>query len=82
VARTKRDAKAPTPPGADGPKSGRVTYFIPTSLAEKVRDIAWWDRESVNSVVVQALEDLVAKRERKRGEPYPRREKPLPGGGL
>jgi hypothetical protein len=48
----------------------------------KVRDVAWWDRESVNSVAVQALEDLVAKREKKRGGPYPRREKPLPRGGL
>jgi hypothetical protein len=43
------------PPESNGPKSTRVTYFIPTSLAEKVRDVAWWDRESVNSVVVQPL---------------------------
>ena len=72
----------PPTPGDNGPKSTRVSYFIPKALAEKVRDVAWWDRESVNAVVVQALEDLVAKREKKRGGPYPRREKPLPRGGL
>jgi hypothetical protein len=33
-------------------------------------------------MVVQALEDLVVKREKKRGEPCPKREKPLPRAGL
>jgi hypothetical protein len=73
-----QDASADQPAG---PKSARVTYFIPTELAERVRDVAWWDRESVNSLVIDGLERMLADRECKRGSKYPKRERPLRRSG-
>ncbi len=48
----------------------RITYHLPAALVEKIRDVAWWDRRTANSVVQTALEAYVAKLEKARGEPY------------
>ncbi len=53
---------------------GRATFFLPVALVDRLRDVAWWDRTSLNALAEEALEDLLRKRERKRGIPYPRRE--------
>ncbi len=63
--------------GADAPTALRATYHLPPALIDKLRDIAWWDRMTVNEVVRAALEDHVHRLEKKRGEPYPKR-----GGAL
>jgi hypothetical protein len=51
----------------------RATYHLPPDLAEKLRDVAWWDRLTVNELVRTALEDHVRRLEKKRGAPYPKR---------
>ena len=58
----------------------RVTYHLPPALAEKLRDIAWWDRLTVNRLVQTALETYVRKLENKRGKPYPKRSSVLRRG--
>lgn len=68
------DAAAGTAPEPETkPSSLRVTYHLPPDLIDKVRDVAWWDRETVNAVVRSALEDHLHRLEKRRGEPYPKR---------
>lgn len=51
----------------------RITYHLPPELAERVRDVAWWDRRTANDIVRAALEQYLAALEKKRKEPYPPR---------
>ncbi len=70
-------ARKKTPTDGAGPAGGasllRATYHLPPALIDKLRDVAWWDRRTVNEVVRDALEDHVRRLEKKRGEPYPKR---------
>lgn len=66
------DASVPVfPPPAR--TTTRITYHITPELAEKLRDIAWWDRVTVNHLVQTALEEFVSKLEAERGKPYLKR---------
>ena len=69
--------KTPTDGTGAGKPGGanllRATYHLPPALIDKLRDIAWWARRTVNEVVRDALEDHVRRLEKKRGEPYPKR---------
>jgi len=58
----------------------RFTTHIRKDVAEKARDVAYWERASLSAVVTEALEEYIAKREKKRGEPYPAREGQLKTG--
>lgn len=60
----------------------RFTCHLPAALAEKIRDVAWWDRRTVNNVVQTAIESYIAKLEKGRGEPYEKREGTLRRGGM
>ena len=71
MAKKRAEAKPATVPGK--PYAPRATYFLPPELIDKVRDVAWWDRETVNGVVQAALEEHIARREKERGEAYTKR---------
>ena len=60
------------PPPA-GPATARFTYHLKPALADKLRDIAFWERETVNHLVQTALEKYVLELETRRGEVYPKR---------
>jgi len=47
--------------------------WLDVELAEKLRDAAYWDRESISDIVAEALRKLLAEREMTRGSPYPPR---------
>ena len=49
-------------------------------IAEKLRDISYWDREPIGEMVESLVESLIAERERARGSPYPQRPRPLKRG--
>ena len=38
-----------------------VCYSLPVDLAEKVRNIAYWDRKKLNAVVSEALAEYCAR---------------------
>jgi hypothetical protein len=59
--------------GAEAPTLVRATYHLPPDLIDKLRDMAWWDRMTVNEVVRAALAERVHRLEQKRGGPYPKR---------
>jgi hypothetical protein len=68
-------AKKKAPPATD-----RATYHLPPDLIDKIRDVAWWDRKTVNAVVTAAITEHIARQEKKRGEPYAKREGELRRG--
>lgn len=38
-----------------------VCYSIPPEVADKIKDIAYWDRKKINAVVVGAFTEYAAK---------------------
>lgn len=67
----------PDVPGGDGGQGGRrivlKTYRLPADLVERVADVAWSERCPTSGLVAQAVRELVARLEEKRGAPYPKR---------
>ncbi len=57
----------------EGTKEGetRATFIVKEELLEKLKAIAYWDRKLIKEVVTSALEDAVAKYEKKNGEIKP-----------
>lgn len=50
------------------------SFTLPAALADKLKDMAFAEYpKSKNVLVEEALRDYIAKREKKRGKPYPRR---------
>ena len=49
----------------------RATFIINEELLEKLKAIAYWDRCLIKDVVNTALQDVVAKYEKKNGEIKP-----------
>ena len=66
--------------GPAKPTTDRATYHLPADLADKVRDVAWWDRTTANAVVTAAITEHIARLEKKRREPYAKRDGELRRG--
>ncbi len=71
-------------PGKDGdekvPKI-RTTFHLPADLVDRLRNAVYWTPGlTLAELAETALRDAVATLEKKRGEPFPRREKELVGG--
>ena len=49
----------------------RATFIVKEELLEKLKAIAYWDRMKIKDVIASALEDAVAKYEKKNGEIKP-----------
>ena len=56
-------------------KETRATFIINEELLEKLKAIAYWDRVLIKDVVNTALQDIVAKYEKKSGaiKPIPKK---------
>ncbi|MBI4614019.1 MAG: hypothetical protein HY720_10460 [Planctomycetes bacterium] len=54
------------------------TYRLPVDVVEKVADVAHAERCTMADFVTQAIRELVARIEERRGEPYPPRPKVRP----
>lgn len=54
-------------------KETRATFIVNEELLDKVKAIAYWDRLRIKDVLNNALEDAIAKYEKKKGkvEPIP-----------
>ncbi len=59
-------------------KKERLTINLPPDLIERARDVAYYSTSlTLAGVVELALEDFIARLERARSEPIPRRRGPL-----
>ncbi len=65
--------KEVTKSSQEGTKEGevRATFIVKEELLNKLKAIAYWDRLLIKEVVTSALEDAVAKYEKKNGEIKP-----------
>lgn len=52
-------------------KETRATFIVNEDLLEKLKAIAYWDRVLIKDVVNTALQDIVAKYEKKNGDVKP-----------
>ena len=52
-------------------KETRATFIVNEELLEKLKAIAYWDRKLIKEVVDTALQEAVAKYEKKSGEIKP-----------
>lgn len=52
-------------------KETRATFIVNEDLLEKLKAIAYWDRKLIKEVVDTALQDIVAKYEKKNGDIKP-----------
>ena len=46
----------------------RATFIVNEDLLEKLKALAYWDRVAIKDIVNQALEDHIARHEKKNGE--------------
>jgi hypothetical protein len=49
-------------------KETRATFIVNEDLLEKMKALAYWDRVLIKDIVNQALEDHIARHEKKNGE--------------
>jgi hypothetical protein len=52
-------------------KETRATFIVNEDLLDKLKAIAYWDRMLIKDVVNKALQEIVAKYEKKNGEIKP-----------
>lgn len=82
--RAPRSKPSPAPdakPGEDKePPKEKITVMLPAAMAERLKDVVYWDRITVAALVEQGLNVVLADRERKNGGPYKRREAELTRG--
>lgn len=57
-----------------------VGAYLTEGLAERLRDAAYWERQTLSAIVEEAVEKRLKELERKRGSPYPRRPESLRTG--
>lgn len=69
----KKDAEAPE-------SKEKLQAYIRSSIAEKAKDVAWWDRTTIGDLVETAIVEKIARLEKARGEPYPPRKDSLKPG--
>lgn len=60
--------------------TAKITTLFPVELIERARDAAYWDRDTLAGIIVQALADALDRKEKERGEPYPPRASQLRSG--
>ena len=78
----KRPAAKPAwkPKPKPKPRKAKITVVIPIELLERVRDAAWWERESLAGLAEEGLRLVVEKLERQNGGPFGPRKKSLKPG--
>jgi len=77
----KRKPKPAAKAEAEKPKRIRATFHLPEDLVDAARDAAYWTPGLTLAAIAEAgLRAEVRRLEKKRGEPFPRREKDLVGG--
>jgi len=75
--RPKTSTREITKSSQEGTKENetRATFIVNEELLEKLKAIAYWDRELIKDVVNTALKDFVAKYEKTKGEIKPIQKK-------
>lgn len=55
----------------------RATFIVNESFLEKIKALAYWEREQIKDIVNEAFKDKIAKYEKKNGEikPIPKSKK-------
>lgn len=57
-----------------------LSAWVDEDFVELVRNVAYWDRETVSEIVEEAVRHAIEERVRVRGSPYPDRPKKLRRG--
>jgi hypothetical protein len=70
----------PPPEPVKKPATEKITTVYPADLIERARDAAYWDRDTLAGIIVQALADALERKEQERGESYPPRKGNLRSG--
>lgn len=77
VGRPKTQFKEITKSSQEGTKENetRATFILNEELLDKVKALAYWERKLIKDVINEALQDAVAKYEKKNGtiQPQPKR---------
>ena len=73
VGRPKTQTKEITKSSQEGTKENevRATFIVNEEILEKLKAIAYWERELIKEVVNRALEDAILRYEKKSGEIKP-----------
>lgn len=82
---TRKAATKKTPTRRSAPKpeavAEKITVSLPPRVVEKARRVVFWSPgETVGSLVAAALDAEIERREKKRGEPFPKRPGPIRTG--
>lgn len=71
---------APEPQAVRKAATEKISTLFPVELIERARDAAYWDRDTLAGIIVQALSDALDLKEKQRGETYPPRKSELRSG--
>lgn len=52
----------------------KVSFRLPQNIYTKLKDITYWNRVTMGSFILEALQSHIGQYERERGEPYPKRK--------
>lgn len=76
LADRKEEAPAPKPKDATKPGEVRATFIVNKEALEKLKAVAYWDRILIKDVINTALEEAIARYEKKNGviNPIPKRK--------
>jgi len=71
-----KNKRTPEKSSQEGTKNDetRATFIVKEELLEKLKDIAYWDREMIKAVVGEALSQYVDNWEKKNGKVKPRKK--------
>lgn len=71
--KTKRTPEKSSQEGTKNDET-RATFIVKEDILEKLKDIAYWDREMIKGVVGEALSQYVDNWEKKNGKVKPRKK--------
>ena len=75
-AEVKPEENSPSP----SQQKGKVTVLVSNDLLERLRNAAWWQRETLVTLAEEGLRLVVERLERQHGGPFEPREKDLKTG--
>ena len=76
----KTEGKPEESSASAGEQKGKVTVLVSNDLLERLRNAAWWQRETLATLAEEGLRLVVERLERQHGGPFEPREEALKTG--